>query len=67
VNNHEDKDASFFIKLDRVESTRNPFRNRNKIAFSSTVTVPSSEPNVPVHFSSRPSCNVPSLMIVPPV
>jgi hypothetical protein len=29
VNNHEDKDASFFIKLDRVESTRNPFRNRN--------------------------------------
>ena len=31
VRNHEDKDASFFIKLDRVESTRNPFRNRNYV------------------------------------
>ena len=27
--NHEDKDASFFIKLDHLESTQSPFRNRN--------------------------------------
>jgi len=31
LTNHEDKDASFFIKLDRAESTQNPFRNRNYI------------------------------------
>ena len=29
LNNHEDKDASFFIKLDRAKPTQNPFRNRN--------------------------------------
>jgi hypothetical protein len=29
--NHEDKDASFFINPDRVESTPNPFRNRNEL------------------------------------
>jgi HEAT repeat protein len=28
---HEDKDASFFIKLSRVEPTREFFRNRNKV------------------------------------
>jgi hypothetical protein len=33
VNNHEDKDASFFIKLDRADSTQNPFRNRNYVVF----------------------------------
>jgi hypothetical protein len=27
VNNHENKNASFFIKLNPVESTQNPFRN----------------------------------------
>jgi hypothetical protein len=29
VEYHEDKDASFFIKFNRVDSTRNRFRNRN--------------------------------------
>ena len=29
MNNHEDKDASFFFKFNRAESTRNRFRNRN--------------------------------------
>jgi hypothetical protein len=31
LNNHEDKDASFFIKPDRAKPTQEPFRNRNKL------------------------------------
>jgi hypothetical protein len=31
VRNHEDKDASFFIKLSRAKSTHIPFRNRNYV------------------------------------
>jgi vacuolar iron transporter family protein len=46
LNNHEDKDASFFIKLDRAKPTQNPFRNRNEvvrdivIGMSDGLTVP---------------------------
>ena len=34
-NNHEDKDASFLGKLSRIESARNPIRNRNNVTLDS--------------------------------
>jgi hypothetical protein len=32
LKHHEDKDASFFIKRNRVEPTRRRFRNKNYVA-----------------------------------
>jgi uncharacterized protein YuzE len=43
TNKHEDKDASLFFKLDRLESTQNPFRNRNYIDLISTPSAQSKE------------------------